>query len=87
MEAQFEFAINDERGNFDQLFFATEKPYFEMFNDYRRTATLVQFKKLAEELQHMSVASTTESDARPAIKVQAIEESNATTDVVGPEHD
>ena len=87
MEAQFEFAINDERGNFDQLFFATERQYFEMFNEYRRTATLVQFKKLAEELQHMSVTNTTDSDARPAIKVHAIEESNATTDIVGSEHD
>ena len=87
MEAQFEFAINDERGNFDQLFFATERQYFEMFNEYRRTATLVQFKKLAEELQHMSVTNTSDSDARPAIKVHAIEESNATTDIVGSEHD
>lgn len=87
MEAQFGFAINDGRGDFDQLFFATERQYFEMFNEYRRNATLVQFKKLAEELQHMSITSTTGSDARPAIKVHAIEESNATTDIVGSEHD
>ena len=87
MEAQFEFAINDERGNFDQLFFATERQYFEMFNEYRRTATLVRFKKLAEELQHMSVTNTTDSDARLAIKVHALEESNAATDIVGSEHD
>ena len=50
MKAQFDFAINDERGDFDQLFFATERQYFEIFNQYRRTATLLKFKKLAEEL-------------------------------------
>ena len=87
MEAQFEFAINDERGDFDQLFFATERQYFEMFNEYRRTATLVQFKKLAEELRLMSVTNTTDSDIRPAIRLHAIEDSNATTDIVGSEHD
>ena len=87
MEAQFEFAINDERGDFDQLFFATERQYFEMFNEYRRTATLLRFKKLVGELQHMSVTHATDSDSRPAVKVHAIEESNATTDVVGSEHD
>ena len=87
MEAQFEFAINDERGDFDQLFFATERQYFEMFNEYRRTATLLKFKKLAEELKHMSETHTTKSDSRPALKVQAIEESSATTDIVGSDHD
>ena len=87
MEAQFEFAINDERGDFDQLFFAAERQYFEMFNEYRRTATLLRFKKLAEELQHMSVTHATDSDSRPAVKVHAIEEVNATTDIAGSEHD
>ena len=87
MEAQFEFAINDERGDFDQLFFATERQYFEMFNECRRTATLLKFKKLAEGLKHMSETYATDSDTRPALKVQAIEESNATTDIVGSDHD
>ena len=87
MEAQFEFAINDEQGDFDQLFFATEWQYFEMFNNYRRTAILVQFKKLAEELRLMSATITTDSDARPVIRLHAIEKSNATTDIVGSEHD
>ena len=87
MEAQFEFAINDERGDFDQLFFATERRYFEMFNEYRRTATLLKFKKLAEELKHMSETHATKSNSRPALKVQAVEESNATTDIVGSDHD
>ena len=87
MQAQFEFAINDERGDFDQLFFATERQYFEMFNEYRRTATLLKFKKLAEELKHLSATYATDSDSRPAVRVQAIEESNATTDIVGSDHD
>ena len=87
MEAQFEFAINDERGDLDQLFFATEMPYFAMFNDFRRTSTVVQLKKLAEELKRMSATNTIDSDARPAFKLNAIEESNATTDIVGSEDD
>ena len=87
IEAQFEFAINDERGDLDQLFFATERQYFEMFNEFRRTATLVQLKKLAEELQRMSVTNMTDSDVRPAIRLHAIEESNATTDIVSSEDD
>ena len=87
MEAQFEFAINDERGNFDQLFFATERQYFEMFNEYRRTATLMQFKKAAVELRQMSVTKPAGPNARPAVKVHAIEEASATTDIGGAERD
>ena len=87
MQAQFEFAINDERGEFDELFFATERQYFEMFNEYRRTATLLRFKEIAAELQHMSVAHATLTGSRPAVRVCAIEESDATTDIVGAKHD
>lgn len=85
MEAQFEFAINDERGNFEQLFFATERPYFEMFNDLRRTASVMRLKKLAEELQGMTARSTINSDVRGAVKLQAIEEADATTDIASVE--
>ena len=85
-ETQFEFAINDEQGDFEQLFFATERQYFEMFNTHRRAATLVQFKKLADELQRMSESLATEPNARLAIRLRAIEESNAATDMVGSEH-
>ena len=85
MEAQFGFAINDERGDLDQLFFATEKPYFEMFNEFRRASTVSQLKKLAEELQRMSATNTIDSHSRPAVKLHAIEESNATTDIVSSE--
>ena len=81
METQLDFAINDERGDLDQVFFATERPYFEMFSDFRRTATVVQLKKLAEELQRMAETNTTDCGARPALKLHAIEESNATTDI------
>ena len=81
MEAQLEFAINDERGDLDQVFFATERPYFEMFSEFRRTATVVQLKKLAAELQRMAETNTADSGARAALKLHAIEESNATTDI------
>ena len=80
MEAQFEFAINEERGDLDQLIFATERPYFEMFDDFRRTATLVQLKQFGETLQRMSEMNISGSAGRPAIRLQSIEESNATTD-------
>ena len=83
IEAQLGFAINDERANLDQVFFATERPYFEMFGEFRRTATLAQLKKLAEELQPMAAASGTDSGARSALKIHAMEESNATTDITG----
>ena len=81
IEAQFEFAINHEQGNLDQVFFATERPYFEMFSDFRRTATLVQLKKLAEELRLLAESNASQFGARAALKIRAVEEANATTDI------
>jgi len=81
IEAQFNFAINDERGDLDQVFFATERQYFERFNDFRHVATVAQLRKLAEELQRLAERSRPESGARPALRLQAIEESNPTTDI------
>ena len=85
IEAQLGFAINDKRGNPDLVFFATDRRYFEMFGEFRRAATLGQLRKLAEELKRMVEVAGTDSGSRPALKIEAIEESSATSDTADPD--
>ena len=81
MEEQLGFAINDPRGDLDQVFFETEKPYFDMFNQFRRTVTLVQLREFATELKQAADKGRTPAGGRPALRLLAIEESSATTEV------